>query len=42
MGLDDLGRLQRVGAPQVSPDGGWVAYTVAHTGPDDKSVTQLG
>ena len=26
--LDDLARLQRVGAPVVSPEGDWVAYTV--------------
>jgi dipeptidyl aminopeptidase/acylaminoacyl peptidase len=26
--LDDLARLKTVGAPQVSPDGKWVAYTV--------------
>ena len=27
--LDDLYRLRDVGSPQVSPDGGWVAYTVS-------------
>ena len=27
--LDDLYRLRDVSDPQVSPDGGWVAYTVA-------------
>ena len=26
--LDDLAKLRSVGDPQVSPDGGWVAYTV--------------
>lgn len=26
--LDDLARLKRVSDPQVSPDGGWVAYAV--------------
>src|SRR5581483_6684573 len=26
--LDDLPKLKSVGAPQVSPDGKWVAYTV--------------
>ena len=42
MTLDDLTRLLRVGAPQVSPDGQWVAYTVAQVDPeDDKTVTHL-
>jgi dipeptidyl aminopeptidase/acylaminoacyl peptidase len=27
--LDDLYRLRDVGGPQVSPDGGWVVYTVS-------------
>jgi dipeptidyl aminopeptidase/acylaminoacyl peptidase len=27
-GLDDLGRMKRVSDPEISPDGGWVAYTV--------------
>src|SRR5207247_10598931 len=27
--LDDLAKLKTVGDPQVSPDGKWVAYTVA-------------
>jgi dipeptidyl aminopeptidase/acylaminoacyl peptidase len=26
---DDLARLRDVADPQVSPDGGWVAYTVS-------------
>ncbi len=26
--LDDLARMKRVSDPQISPDGGWVAYTV--------------
>ena len=26
--IDDLFRLQKVGSPQVSPDGEWVTYTV--------------
>jgi dipeptidyl aminopeptidase/acylaminoacyl peptidase len=30
--FDDLIRIQRVGSPQISPDGQWVAYTV--TTPD--------
>ena len=42
MTIDDLSQLVRVGAPQVSPDGNWVAYTVSHvdTG-EDKNVTDL-
>jgi hypothetical protein len=27
--LDDLAKLQRVGAPVVSPDGDWVVYSVS-------------
>jgi len=27
--IDDVFRMQKVGAPEVSPDGKWVAYTVA-------------
>src|ERR687889_274415 len=27
--LDDLYRLREVSSPEVSPEGGWVAYTVA-------------
>ncbi len=42
MTLDDMEKLQRVGAPEISPDGAWVAYTVSSvdTG-DDKSVSHL-
>jgi dipeptidyl aminopeptidase/acylaminoacyl peptidase len=42
MTLDDLAKIQRVGAPVLSPDGAWIAYTVSHvdTG-DDKSVNNL-
>ena len=42
MTLDDMQRMVRVGAPEVSPDGKWIAYTVAHvdTG-EDKSVSDL-
>ena len=29
LALDDLYRVRDVGGPQVSPDGGWVAYTVS-------------
>ena len=39
---DDLVKVQRVGAPQLSPDGAWVAYTVSHEdAADDKSVSNL-
>jgi hypothetical protein len=39
--LDDLARLQRVGAPKVSPKGDWVVYTVSQTDArEDKSLTQ--
>lgn len=39
---DDLGKLLRVDSPTVSPDGAWVAYTVAHVdADDDKSITNL-
>jgi dipeptidyl aminopeptidase/acylaminoacyl peptidase len=42
MTLDDLAKLMRVGAPQVSPDGKWIAYTLTHTDTEeDKSVTNL-
>ncbi len=42
MVLDDLAKLQRVGAPAVSPDGAWIAYTVSHVDTeDDKSVNNL-
>lgn len=40
--LDDLARLQRVGAPVVSPDGQWVVYTVSQIDTKaDKSETHL-
>ncbi len=39
---DDLVKMARVGAPVVSPDGAWVAYTVSRVDPqDDKNLTQL-
>ncbi len=42
MTLDDLSRIQRVGAPQVSPDGKWIAYTLSHVDTkEDKSITDL-
>lgn len=40
--LDDLARFQRVGAPVVSPEGDWVAYTVSAVDTkEDKSQTHL-
>lgn len=42
MTLDDMQKMVRVGAPVVSPDGHWIAYTVSRTDTgDDKSVTAL-
>ncbi|MGI4827263.1 MAG: S9 family peptidase [Janthinobacterium lividum] len=42
MTLDDMTKMLRVGAPVVSPDGKWIAYTVSHvdTG-EDKNLTDL-
>ncbi len=42
MTLDDLTKMVHVGAPEVSPDGQWIAYTVSHvdTG-GDKNLTDL-
>lgn len=40
--LDDLAKLHRVGEPQVSPDGLWIAYTVTTVNvAEDKSSSQL-
>jgi len=40
--LDDLGRLERVGAPAISPDGEWVLYSVSKTDfKEDKSESHL-
>ena len=40
--LDDLNRMVRVGAPVVSPDGAWVAYTASTVDTkEDKNSTQL-
>jgi dipeptidyl aminopeptidase/acylaminoacyl peptidase len=40
--LDDLARIQRVGAPVVSPEGDWVAYTVSQIdAKEDKGITHL-
>src|SRR5580693_2775372 len=42
LNLDDLNRIVRVGAPVVSPDGAWVAYTAAQVDTkEDKNITQL-
>ena len=40
--LDDLARLQRVGAPSVSPDGQWVVYNVSQIDTkEDKGQSHL-
>ena len=40
--LDDLNRMVRVGAPVVSPDGEWVAYTASQVDTkEDKNVGHL-
>ncbi|HSM60099.1 MAG TPA: S9 family peptidase [Longimicrobiales bacterium] len=40
--VDDLFRVERVGAPQVSPDGAWIAYTVSTTSlEDERSTTRV-
>ena len=40
--LDDLNRIERVGAPAIAPDGTWVLYSVAKTDTkEDKSVSHL-
>lgn len=40
--IDDLMAIQRVGDPQFSPDGRWVAYTVTQKDlEEDKSRTQI-
>jgi dipeptidyl aminopeptidase/acylaminoacyl peptidase len=42
LNLDDLGRLHDVAAPELSPDGRWVAYTVSSTDSKaDKRVTHI-
>ena len=41
-GLDDLARMKRVSDPQITPDGGWVAYTVRSVdAKEDKSDTDV-
>ena len=40
--IDDLFAVKRVGSPQISPDGSWVAYTVGRTIlEDEKSETRI-
>lgn len=40
--VDDMFAVQRVGAPRVSPDGAWVAYTVSTTSlEDERSTTRV-
>jgi dipeptidyl aminopeptidase/acylaminoacyl peptidase len=40
--LDDLARIERVGAPAISPDGAWVVYTVSQIDTkEDKGQTHL-
>ena len=40
--LDDLGKLERVGGPALSPDGEWVLYSVSKTDfKEDKSESHL-
>jgi dipeptidyl aminopeptidase/acylaminoacyl peptidase len=40
--LDDIQKIVRVGAPQLSPDGAWIAYTASHIDTDaDKTITNL-
>lgn len=39
---DDLFNILQVGAPKVSPDGGWIAYTVSTTSlEDEKRYTRI-
>ena len=40
--LDDMARIKNVSDPQISPDGGWVAYTVRTTDvKEDKGDTDI-
>ncbi|MFY9608009.1 MAG: S9 family peptidase [Blastocatellia bacterium] len=40
--IDDLLKVRRVSDPQVSPDGRWIAYTIADTDkPANKRTTQI-
>jgi dipeptidyl aminopeptidase/acylaminoacyl peptidase len=38
MEIDDLFRAKRLGDPQISPDGKWVAYTVAEVNKEENRV----
>lgn len=43
LAVDDLFKIQRVGGPQISPEGKWVAYTVSSADlKEDKSETRIG
>jgi len=40
--LDDLAQIRNVANPEISPDGKWVAYTVARVDTaEDKSITEI-
>jgi dipeptidyl aminopeptidase/acylaminoacyl peptidase len=39
--VDDLFSMQRVGSPQVSPDGAWIAYTVTTTSLEEERSETL-
>lgn len=40
--VDDLFRVERVGAPRVSPDGAWIAYTVSTTSLEkERTITRV-
>ncbi len=40
--IDDLFKIKRVGSPELSPEGEWVAYTVTNTTlKEDKSKTRI-
>src|SRR5262245_29350994 len=40
--IDDVYRMQKVGSPQISPDGTWIAYTVTSIDRDtDRRRTAL-
>ena len=42
MTLEDLAKVVRVGAPEVSPDGKWVAYTLSRVDvAEDKNISDL-
>ena len=40
--IEDMFAMRSVGAPVVSPDGGWIAYTVGRTSlEDERSYTRI-